>query len=249
MRYRPALSRGAALLTQLFSSNNKNTMLNAKFQDPKFVPKQVNDYVLRVGFHESSVAEQLRLETAKHERSRTMGDPIEASMFKVLLPAIRAKKVIEVGVFTGYTTLIMAEAIGPDGKIVALDVSEEYTNIGKPYWEQAQVSERIDLIIAPASDSLQELLDKGEEGTYDFAFIDADKGGYKIYYELLLKLLRKDGIIAIDNVLWGGRVLDADINDDDTVALREISNHVHLDNRVEHVMLPFADGVTLVRKK
>lgn len=139
----------------------------------------------------------------------------------------------------------MAEAIGPDGKVVALDVSEEYTNIGKPYWEQAQVSERIDLIIAPALDSLQELLDKGEEGTYDFAFIDADKGKYKIYYELLLKLLRKDGIIALDNVLWDGKVIDADINDVDTAALREISKHIHLDDRVEHVLLPFADGVTL----
>ena len=101
------------------------------------------------------------------------------------------------------------------------------------------------MIIAPALDSLQELLDKGEEGTYDFAFIDADKGKYKIYYELLLKLLRKDGIIALDNVLWDGKVIDADINDVDTAALREISKHIHLDDRVEHVLLPFADGVTL----
>jgi predicted O-methyltransferase YrrM len=221
----------------------------AKFNNPKFVSKAVNDYTLKWGFKESSIAEQLRLETANHERSIMMGDPSEAALFSVLLPAMGVKKVIEVGVFTGYTTLIMAQALGKEGTIVALDVSEEYCSIGKKYWKEAGVDGRIDLRIAPAQDSLKAMLANGEEGTYDFAFIDADKTNYKNYYELLLQLIRPNGIIAIDNVLWSGKVLDESITDDDTAALREISKHVYEDERVEHVLLPFADGVTLVRKK
>lgn len=221
----------------------------AKFNNPKFVSKAINDYTLQWGFHESSVAERLRLETAKHARSIMMGDPTEAALFSLLLPAMGVKKVIEVGVFTGYTTLIMAQSLPEEGTIVALDVLEEYCSIGKKYWKEAGVDNKIDLRIAPAQDSLQAMLEKGEEGTYDFAFIDADKINYKSYYEFLLKLLRPNGIIAIDNVLWGGKVMDESVNDCDTVALREIAKHVYEDERVEHVLLPFADGVTLVRKK
>lgn len=143
----------------------------------------------------------------------------------------------------------MAQSLGADGTIVALDVSEEYCSIGKKYWKEAGVDSKIDLRIAPAQESLQAMIDKGEEGTYDFAFVDADKTNYKNYYELLLKLLKPNGIIAIDNVLWSGRVLDESVTDDDTVALRDMSKHVYEDDRVEHVLLPFADGVTLVRKK
>eukprot|EP00187_Rhodella_violacea_P010765 CAMPEP_0174913286 /NCGR_PEP_ID=MMETSP0167-20121228/80239_1 /TAXON_ID=38298 /ORGANISM="Rhodella maculata, Strain CCMP736" /LENGTH=226 /DNA_ID=CAMNT_0016158001 /DNA_START=118 /DNA_END=798 /DNA_ORIENTATION=+ len=222
---------------------------NAKFQNPNFVTKNVNDYVLRVGFRETPIAEELRLATANHPRGGMMGDPTEAAMFKVLLPAIGAKNVIEVGVFTGYSTLVMAEALGQEGKILALDYNEEFVSIGRPYWEKAGVADRIDVRIAPAGDTLQKLLDEGQEGAFDFAFIDADKTNYKTYYEIILKLLRKNGIIAIDNVLWYGKVLDQNIQDEDTVALREISEYVFRDERVEHVMLPFADGVTLVRKK
>jgi predicted O-methyltransferase YrrM len=244
--FRDSTYRHHQHLTRMSSSSTGTT---AKFQNPKFVPKQVNDYVLQHGYSETSVAEELRLETAKHPWSVMMGDPIEASMFKVLLPAIGAKKVVEVGVYTGYTTLIMAEAMGPEGKVVACDVSEEFTNIGKPYWEKAGVTDRIDLRIAPATETLQKLLDEGNGGQFDFAFIDADKKTYKVYYELLLRLIRKNGIIAIDNVLWSGKVLDDNFQDEDTVALRELTEWVHNDDRVEHVMLPFADGVTLVRKK
>jgi predicted O-methyltransferase YrrM len=239
--------RGAPSSLTKMSSSSSST---AKFENPKFVPKQVNDYVLNVGFRETSIAKELRLVTANHSRGIMMGDPVEAALFSVLLPAIGAKRVIEVGVFTGYSTLIMAQALGPEGKILALDINEDFVSIGKPYWQKANVSDRIDLRIAPAGETLQQLLDEGQEGTFDFAFIDADKTNYKLYYELLLKLIRRNGIIAIDNVLWGGRVLDTDnFQDDDTVALREISEYVYKDERVEHTMLPFADGVTLVRKK
>lgn len=208
-----------------------------------------------VGFNETPVAKELRLATAQHPWSVMMGDPAETAMFKVLLPAIGAKKIIEVGVFTGYTTLVMAQAIATDdetSKIVALDIQDEFVSIGKPYWEKAGVDKKIDLRLGPAAESLQKLLEEGEgqAGTFDFAFIDADKTNYKVYYELLLKLIRKNGIIAIDNVLWKGRVMDTENhNDDDTVALREINKYVQADDRVESVLLPFADGVTLVRKK
>jgi predicted O-methyltransferase YrrM len=222
----------------------------AKFHNPKFVSQQVNEYTLNYGFRESAAAKKLRIETAAHERAIMMGDPTEAALFAVLLPAFGAKRVIEVGVYTGYTTLILAQALPTNGRLVALDVTEEYCTIGKKYWNEAGVQDKIDLRIGPAAESLQSMLEeKGEEGTYDFAFIDADKTNYKTYYELLLKLLRPNGIIAIDNVLWGGKVLDPSVTDKDTEALREISQHVYNDDRVEHVLLPFADGVTLVRKK
>lgn len=223
----------------------------AKFENPKFVSKKVNDYVLQKGFHENDVAVRLRLETTKHARSVMMGDPTEAALFgSVLLPAIGAKKILEIGVFTGYTTLIMANAVGASGKVVALDVNDDFCSIGKPFWEEANVADRIDLRIGPALDSLEALIEDGQAGTFDFCFIDADKVNYQSYYEKALQLLRSNGIIAIDNVLWGGKVLDEENHqDEDTVALRKISDFVMDDDRVEHVLLPFADGVTLVRKK
>uniref|UniRef100_A0A7R9ZP85 Caffeoyl-CoA O-methyltransferase n=1 Tax=Craspedostauros australis TaxID=1486917 RepID=A0A7R9ZP85_9STRA len=223
--------------------------MSAKFQTPRIVSRAVNEYVLKHGFRESKVAEKLRLATANHESSVMMGDPTEASMFKVLLPAMGAKNIIEVGVYTGYTTLVMADAVGPEGKIVALDVNDDYAKIGKPFWKEAGVDDRIDLRIGPAKDSLQSMVDEVLHDTFDFAFIDADKPGYIEYYELLMKLVRKNGIIAIDNVFWSGDVFDESITDSDTVALRNITQHVKKDDRVDHVMLPFADGVTLVRKK
>eukprot|EP00538_Stauroneis_constricta_P006964 CAMPEP_0119547538 /NCGR_PEP_ID=MMETSP1352-20130426/1637_1 /TAXON_ID=265584 /ORGANISM="Stauroneis constricta, Strain CCMP1120" /LENGTH=223 /DNA_ID=CAMNT_0007592485 /DNA_START=220 /DNA_END=891 /DNA_ORIENTATION=- len=223
--------------------------MKAKFVAPMIISKPVNDYVLKTGFTESKAAEGLRLATANHPYGIMMGDPAEAALFKVLLPSIGAKRVIEVGVFTGYTTLIMAEALGPEGKVFALDVSDEFPSIGKPFWKQGGVEDRIDLQIAPAKESMQKMLDDGLQGTIDFAFIDADKTGYRDYYEMLLKLVRKNGIIAIDNVLWHGKVMDESVTDDDTVALRTLNAFVQTDERVEHVLLPIADGVTLVRVK
>lgn len=223
--------------------------MSAKYQDPKIVSSNVNDYVLKVGFHETEAAKALRMKTNDVPVAAMMGDPTEVAMFGVLLPAFGAKRVIEVGVYTGYTTLILADAVGADGRVVALDVDDTAPKVGEPYWVQAGVRDRIDLRIAPAAETLQSLIDNGEAGTYDFAFIDADKPSYEAYYELLLKLLRPNGIIAIDNVLWEGRVLDSSIMDESTKALRDISVHVYNDDRVQHVMLPFADGVTLVRKK
>lgn len=261
LRTNGALLTGAAATrpskTRIVANHMSSTSTNtsgggsAKFENPKIIARPVNDYVLKFGFNESPLAKGLRLATASHPRAVMMGDPVEAAFFQVLLPAIGAKKVIEVGVFTGYTTLVMAQAMEQDGgKIIAMDIDDEFVSIGKPFWEKAGVRDRIQLRLGPAAESLQNLLDEGgQEGTFDFAFIDADKSNYGVYYELLLKLMRKNGIIAIDNVLWGGRVLDDSIVDPDTLALREISKYVQKDDRVEAVLLPFADGVTLVRKK
>lgn len=182
-----------------------------------------------------------------------MGDPLEAALFHVLLPALGVTRVIEIGVFTGYTTLQLARAVGPTGKVVALDVNEEFVSVGRPYWEKAGVADRIDLRIGSAVESLKNIIAEEQEnqslGSFDFCFVDADKTNYKEYYELCIRLIRPNGIIAIDNTLWGGRVLDDKCQDESTVAVREINKFIFNDNRVDHVLLPLADGVTLVRKK
>jgi len=230
-------------------SNFPVSFAASKYRDPQYLPQGIHDYSLKWGFKESLVSKKLRLRTDNHKDSVMMAHPTEVALFSVILPAMNARKAIEVGVYTGYTTLAIAQALREGGTIVALDTSNEYCNIGKPYWKEANMEDRIDLRIGLAQESLQEMLDNGESGTYDFAFIDADKTNYKQYYEMILKLIRTNGIIAIDNILWEGDVVNENIIDETTVALREISRYVHLDDRVEHVLLPFGDGVTLVRKR
>jgi caffeoyl-CoA O-methyltransferase len=154
-----------------------------------------------------------------------------------------------VGVFTGYSSLAVALALPADGKIVACDVSEEWTSIGKRFWKKAGVSEKIDLRIAPAADTLQQLLDQGLAGTYDFAFIDADKTGYDSYYELCLQLLRPGGLILFDNTLWSGKVVDENSEDEDVKAIRALNAKLHRDERIDLCLLPLSDGVTMVRKR
>jgi len=220
----------------------------AKYRESQYISREVHDYSLKLGFNESQPLKKLRLRTDKHKDAVMMAHPTEVALFSVILPAMNAKKAIEVGVYTGYTTMAIAQALGVGGTVVALDIINEYCEIGRPYWKEAGVDDRIDLRIGLAQESLQKMIDNNESDTYDFAFIDADKANYKTYYEMLLKLIRKNGIIAIDNVLWDGEVVNEYITDETTAALREISAYVYLDNRVEHVLLPFADGVTLVRK-
>ena len=241
-------------------SQSDNNQRKSKFESPTFLSKPVNDYRLQWGFRESEASRQLRLETSQSPKAFMMGDPTEATFFSLLLKTMGAKRVVEVGVYTGYTTLLMAQAVkdvatkggGGEAKVVALDITDEYCKeIGKKYWKEAGVEDCIDLRIGPALECLEDLLKTDGESSFDFAFIDADKGNYKAYYEALLKLVRPNGIIAIDNVLWSGRVAEPPSEQDDpsTVALREINQYVYHDDRVEPVLLPFADGVTLVRKK
>jgi len=176
-----------------------------------------------------------------------MSPPDEANFFGLLLRTMKATKVLEVGVFTGYGTLNMALALPKTGKLVAMDISSEYAAIGKPYWEKAGVSDIIQLVIAPATDTLAKLV-KDEAGTYDFAFVDADKSNYVNYLEAILPLLRPGGIIAFDNVLWHGSVLDPANNSVDTIGIRTLNDKLKSDNRVEIAMVAMADGVTFVRK-
>jgi caffeoyl-CoA O-methyltransferase len=171
--------------------------------------------------------------------------PEEGTLLALLVASTGARRVVEVGTFTGYSALCMARALPADGKLLACDVSEEYTAVGRRFWQKAGVAERIELVLAPAVDTLRALPDAVQ---FDFAFIDADKTNYRIYYEEILRRLRPGGLIAIDNVLWNGQVLrDAD-QSPDTVAIRELNDHVAADRRVQSVMIGVSDGITLARK-
>jgi predicted O-methyltransferase YrrM len=166
----------------------------------------------------------------------------------LLVKLIGARRTIEVGVFTGYSALSVALALPEDGRILACDISDEFTRVGKPFWQQAGVAHKIDLQLAPALQTLDACLAHGEQGQYDFAFIDADKISYDGYYERCLQLLRPGGLIAIDNTLWSGRVTAAP-DSDDTAALQALNLKLHQDQRIDLSLLPLSDGLTLCRKR
>lgn len=208
----------------------------------------VHQYLVAHSVRDLPVLQALRERTAALPMARMQISPEQGQLMQVLVKALGAKRCIEVGVFTGYSALSVALALPRDGRIVACDVSEEWTAIGRDAWQQAGVAHKIDLRLAPALKTLDALLADAGAGTYDFAFIDADKGGYADYYERCLKLLRPGGMIAVDNTLWSGRVADAAENDADTVALRAFNERLHRDERVTVAMVPIGDGLTLVVK-
>lgn len=175
-----------------------------------------------------------------------LGSTDEAQFFQLLLKSMNAKKCIEVGAFTGYTTMTMAMALPDDAQIICMDISDEY--LARDIWQEAGVEKKIQVEIGDAVDILQKMIDQGQSGQYDFAFIDADKINYLKYYELCLKLLRKGGIIAIDNVIWSGKVCDEKCQDEDTKAIREVNEFVKNDKRVDISMLKLGDGTTLCLK-
>ena len=174
----------------------------------------------------------------------------QAELMKMLVQITGAKKGIEIGVFTGYSALCLAEGLPEDGKLFALDISEEWTNLGKKYWEEAGVADKIDLILAPGVETLDSFIEDGQEGTFDFAFVDADKENYTEYFERLVKLLKPNGFIMFDNVLWSGKVVDdPSTHSPMTAALRKVVEVIKEDDRVENVMIPIGDGLSIVRKK
>jgi predicted O-methyltransferase YrrM len=206
------------------------------------------DYLLSISLREPAILTQLRQETAQMPRSIMQIAPEQGQFMALLIKLIGAKKTLEVGVFTGYSSLVVALALPADGKIVACDVSEEYTSVARRYWQEAGVEDKIDLHIAPALETLDKLLVIGEAGTFDFAFIDADKSNYENYYEQCLELIRPGGLIAIDNVLWSGKVADTEIQDNQTNKIRALNRKLHQDSRITLSLVPIADGLTLAMK-
>ncbi|WP_373527314.1 class I SAM-dependent methyltransferase [Nostoc sp.] len=210
---------------------------------------QLYNYLLSVSLREPDILLKLRQETASHPRSGMQISPEQGQFMSLLVQLIGAKKTLEVGVFTGYSSLSVALALPADGKIIACDVSEEFTAIARRYWQQAGVADKIELRLAPALETLDGLLATGQGETFDFAFIDADKENYDGYYERSLQLVRPGGLIAIDNVLWSGQVANPQIQDASTQAIRALNNKLHHDERVTLSLVPIADGLTLAIKR
>jgi caffeoyl-CoA O-methyltransferase len=192
---------------------------------------------------------RLREETAPMENANMQVGPEQGQFMALLVELVGARNALEVGTFTGYSALAVALALPEDGRLVACDVSEEWTAVGRRYWEEAGVAHKIDLRLAPAVETLDALLAEGRGGTFDFAFIDADKEGYDAYYERALELTRSGGLILLDNTLWRGKVADPTISDADTEALRALNTKLASDERVTLSLLPVGDGLTLARKR
>lgn len=209
----------------------------------------LDDYAAANWLRDSDLKRRLRDETRRLPAAGMQIAADQGQFMALMTHAIGAKRAIEIGVFTGYSALSVAEALPPDGKLIACDVSDEWTSIGKPYWREAGLDRKIDLRIGPALDTLDQLLREGQAGSFDMAFIDADKTNYDGYYERCLKLLRTGGLMMFDNVLWGGRVAEASGGSEDTQALRALNRKLHGDARIELALVPLGDGITLALKR
>ena len=208
------------------------------------LPEPVSRYIAEHAVREAPVLGELRKATQSVKWSGMQIGADQGNLMAMLVKLTGAKRCLEIGTYTGYSALAVALALPKDGKVICCDVSEEFTSVGKPFWKKAGVEKKIDLRIGPALETL-----KAIKGPLDFVFIDADKGNYLNYYERCLKLLRRGGLMAVDNVLWSGEVANAGNKDDLTVALRKFNDFVHRDERVDLVMLSVGDGVTLARKR
>lgn len=207
------------------------------------------DYIVSTSLQEPEILQQLRTETATLPQARMQIAPEQGQFMALLVRLMNAKKALEVGVFTGYSSISVALALPNDGKLIACDVSEEYTAIARRYWHLAKVDHKIELNLAPAIDTLDRLLSEGQAGTFDFAFIDADKGNYENYYDRAFELIRPGGLIAIDNVFWGGSVADSTSEDKITQTIRAFNAKVTHDDRVIPSFVAIADGLLLTLKK
>jgi caffeoyl-CoA O-methyltransferase len=211
------------------------------------------EYLKSVSVREPAILRRLREETAALPNAGMQVPPEHGQFLALLIQLMGARRTLEVGVFTGYSSLVVALALPADGKILACDVSEEYTSVARRYWKEAGVDHMIELRLGPALETLQDLLVERRHGqfdfAFDFAFIDADKANYEGYYECALELVRSGGLIAIDNVLWHGAVIDPEMNDADTVAIRALNRKLLDDSRVSLSMLPISDGLTLLLKR
>jgi len=214
-----------------------------------FLNDELYEYLQGVSIREPALLQRLRAETARLERANMQIGPEQGQFMALLVELLGVRRALEIGTFTGYSALVVALAMPPDGRLIACDVSDEWTSIGRPYWEEAGVAGKIDLRLGPALETLDGLLADGSEGSFDFVFIDADKTNYDAYYERALRLLRPGGLIAIDNVLWNGTIYDLSIDDADTRAIRAINEKLHADERVSMSLVPIGEGLTLARKR
>ncbi len=217
---------------------------------------QVDDrlytYLLENSLREDALLRRLREETARNPMSMMQISPEQGQFMALLAELIGARNAIEVGTFTGYSAISVARVLRPGGKLICCDISDEFTSVARRYWTEAGLADRIELRLAPAVETLDELLAGGRAGTVDFAFIDADKESYDAYYERILRLLRPGGLVTIDNVLWDGKVADPrvkDADDADTAAIRKLNRKLARDDRVTVSLVPIGDGLTLARKR
>jgi predicted O-methyltransferase YrrM len=209
----------------------------------------IRDYWLSVMLREPEVLARLRRETAAMPAAGMQIAPEQGQVLGLLVELVGARRALDIGVFTGYSSLAVALALPAEGRLVACDINPEWTRVAERYWRAARVAHKIELRLGPAAETLEALLRGGESGTFDFAFIDADKGNCRRYYALCLALLRSGGLLAIDNALWNGRVADETQQDDDTRAIRALNAEVAGDPRVSMSLVPVGDGLLLARKR
>jgi caffeoyl-CoA O-methyltransferase len=213
-----------------------------------FVDPRIQEYIISTLVDEPPILEKLRNETARLPQARMAIGPEQGQLMRLLAHIIGARRYLEIGVFTGYSSLAMALAMPDDGRIVACDINEEFTSVARRYWAEAGVAQKIELHIGPAIETLEQLASENAL-PFDMAFIDADKRNVNEYYELSLKLLRPGGLLLVDNVLWDGAVLDAATRDEDTIALRRLNAEAARDRRVEVALVPVCDGLLIARKR
>jgi predicted O-methyltransferase YrrM len=213
-----------------------------------FVDRAIQEYIIAQTVREDPVLADLRIETSKRSNAMMEIGPEQGAFMQLLARAVDARRYLEIGVFTGYSALAMALALPEDGRIVACDINEEYTAVARRYWERAGVAHKIDLRIAPAIETLDRMIAEESE-PFDMAFIDADKENVERYYEAALRLVRQGGLILVDNVLWGGAVVESANDDPDTVALRSLTQKVGRDERVDVALVPTCDGILIARKR
>ncbi len=213
------------------------------------IDDRIYDYIRTVSINEPELLQQLRKETAKIEYSEMQISPEQGQFMSLLIKLMAATRAIEIGTFTGYSSICIASAMPENGKLICCDISSQWTGVAEKYWALAELKNKIDLHIQSAAQTLQKLLDDGDEKSFDFIFIDADKQNYIIYYEMALRLLRKGGIIAVDNTLWSGAVADPQNNEASTHAIRRFNAMLKNDDRVSHSLLTIGDGLTLILKE
>jgi|SRR5680860_228375 len=210
---------------------------------------RIYDYLLAVSVREPPLLARLREETAQDSAGGMQIAPEQGQFMALLVELLDARRAIEIGTYTGYSALCVAAAMPEDGRLICCDTSEEWTAIARRYWAAAGVADRIDLQLRPALETLDVLLAQGAAGTFDFAFIDADKENYQHYYERCLELMRPGGLVAVDNTLWGGSVAESDKTDGETEAIRRFNERLYDDRRVSISLVPIGDGLTLARKR